>query len=311
MTWRLGLTPPLPLHAAMSMRSGFHSSCSTMDPPDSIQVEAPPRSSSQLEQAPQRRRRGAHSVELILIATISFVILSLLNSEFIVRSYSVQNVPREFDSPNPAAWEGGTTATDSREQSRESVLENHPRGSVHRIAFITFSYVRHNDTNKLFNFLLPAVDTWAAPLHDDHNTTFNNPNEREEFPLYVVFSNTSRKAFEDICTHDNIPPQSRKLCRRIHPIYVDCPEGRWGESPCCKQQKGLVEIFGKKYPLYDWYAFFDDDVYLRKEYVATLLAELQPPDFPMAASPYNQEKQPIGHGRKTCGKGMKQFLYPW
>jgi hypothetical protein len=72
-----------------------------------------------------------------------------------------------------------------------------------------------------------------------------------------------------------------------------------------------VEIFGKNYPLYDWYAFFDDDVYLRKEYVATLLAELQPPDFPMAASPYNQEKLPIGHGRKTCGVGMKQFLYPW
>lgn len=92
------------------------------------------------------------------------------------------------------------------EQSRESVLENHSRGSVHRIAFITFSYIKHNDTNKLFNFLLPAVDTWAAPTptpssfdsEQDHNTTFNNPNEfknvdhpiARDFPLYVGFSNT-------------------------------------------------------------------------------------------------------------------------
>lgn len=73
-----------------------------------------------------------------------------------------------------------------------------------------------------------------------------------------------------------------------------------------------MEIFDKKYPLYDWYAFFDDDVYLRKEYVAKLLAELQPPDFPMAASPYNQEAKFIGFGDKLCGKmDMKDFLYPW
>jgi hypothetical protein len=127
------------------------------------------------------------------------------------------------------------------------------------------------------------------------------------------FQTHSRKAFEDICLHnDELPPHQRKLCRRIHPIDVDCPEGKFGESPCCKQQKGLVEIFDKKYPLYDWYAFFDDDVYLRKEYVAKLLAELQPPDFPMAASPYNQEAKFIGFGDKLCGKmDMKDFLYPW
>ncbi|KAL7427127.1 hypothetical protein ACHAXM_000716 [Skeletonema potamos] len=211
--------------------------------------------------------------------------------------------------------------------SRESVLENLPRASVHRIAFITFSYIKQNDTNKLFNFLLPAVDTWAAPTpspssEHDLNTTLNvnknNPNEfnnvdhPREVPLYVVFSNTSREAFEDTCLQsDKLTPHQRMLCSRIHPIYVDCPEGKFGESPCCKQQNGLVEIFDKKYPLYDWYAFFDDDVYLRKEYVARLLAELRPPDFPMAAAPYNKEARAIGFGRKLCGTDRKEFLYPW
>eukprot|EP00985_Skeletonema_marinoi_P013816 scaffold6903_cov119-Skeletonema_marinoi.AAC.8 len=75
-----------------------------MDPPESIQVEAPPRSPSQLEQAPQRRRRGTRTTELTLIATISYVILSLFKLESNVRNHSVQNIPREFDSP--AGWQG-------------------------------------------------------------------------------------------------------------------------------------------------------------------------------------------------------------
>jgi len=74
-----------------------------MDPPETILVEAaiaPP----QLEQAHQRQRRGARSVELTLIATISFVILSLFKSDSDLRNYSVPNVPREFD--NPATSQG-------------------------------------------------------------------------------------------------------------------------------------------------------------------------------------------------------------
>ena len=37
-------------------------------------------------------------------------------------------------------------------------------------------------------------------------------------------------------------------------------------SACCKQQMGLASLYNSKsYPVYDWYAFFDDDTYLRKE----------------------------------------------
>ena len=232
-------------------------------------------------------------------------------------------------------------------------LNQLPAESVHRIAFITFSYVKHDHPSKLLDFLLPAVDTWAAPTTSTTNSNGTIINEGENDassrpPLYVVFSQFSQEPFERICHHPNISPEQLALCSRLHPIYVDCPEGKVGESPCCKQQKGLLEIFKDDYPLYDWYAFFDDDVYLRKEYLAKVLAVLQPPDFPMAAVPYNQvsayfkdsacywhltlhkseqslclhvflnqDKKFIGFGNKTCGTKARlaelkeEFQYPW
>jgi len=238
-------------------------------------------------------------------------------------------------------------------------LDRLPKDSVHRVAFITFSYVKHDDASKLFDFLLPAVDTWAAPpppspplaAHNSNNISAAINNEESvDFTLYVVFSHPSRNPFEKFCIHGkkkeeeedgegssssimNVQQRSA-LCQRIQPIYVDCPEGKFGESPCCKQQKGLLELHNQNlnnnnnnYPLYDWYAFFDDDVYLRKEYVAKLLAGLQPPpDFPMAAIPYNQIPRIIGFDDRRCyppyvpigttrddDKNNKhdQFLYPW
>lgn len=192
-----------------------------------------------------------------------------------------------------------------KKTERQDDLNRLPRESVHRVAFITFSYVKHNDTHKLFNFLLPAVDTWAAPS--------SNENIRDMPSLYVIFSEVSREPFEDICLHGhgNLSVLQRELCQRLHPIYVDCPETRAGEGPCCRQQKGLVSIIQSDYPLYDWYAFFDDDVYLRKEYVTALLAELQPSNFPMAAVPYSQVARPLGWQKSRCGIGHEEFAYPW
>lgn len=170
-------------------------------------------------------------------------------------------------------------------QERVRELAQLPESSVHRVAFVTFSYVKPNDANKLFNFILPAVDTWAVPVASTNNVT-------EPSSLYVVFSQLSREPFEKFCVHKKgkLTTKQYSLCQHIRPIYVDCPEGKFGDSPCCKQQEGLLELFqNHNYPLYDWYAFFDDDVYLRKEYIAELLPAMQHnPDFPMAAIPYSQ-----------------------
>eukprot|EP00956_Cyclotella_meneghiniana_P041366 scaffold224384_cov22-Cyclotella_meneghiniana.AAC.1 len=90
---------------------------------------------------------------------------------------------------------------------------------VHRVAFVTFSYVKDRDPSQLASRVLPAVDTWAAPLPGDD---VHDPS------LYVVYSNASREPFEKYCVGEkSIRPE---LCKRIEPIYVDCPEGKYGES---------------------------------------------------------------------------------
>jgi len=186
---------------------------------------------------------------------------------------------------------------------------------VPNIAFITFSYVTHNDTKKLIQFLLPAVDTWAAPPATTNSTT-----EKDNYNLFVIFSESSKEPFEKLCaeagSNSNLSKKELRLCRRIEPIYVDCPEGKFGESPCCKQQKGLLAVFeNRKHPKYDWYAFFDDDMYLRKEYLADLLTGFQPPSYPMAAIPYNAKLNLGFPWRNTCRPTEKnqtdEFVYPW
>ena len=91
-------------------------------------------------------------------------------------------------------------------------LKKLPKDSTQRVAFVTFSYVKYNDADKLLNFLLPAVDTWAAPVTGESGSG--------DTMLYVVLSQESRGAFEQNCRRN-------KLCRRLRPIYVDCPEGEW------------------------------------------------------------------------------------
>lgn len=176
-------------------------------------------------------------------------------------------------------------------------LSNVDKNSTQRVAFITFSYVTNGDTNKLLNFLLPAVDTWAAPV----------PGESINYGpmLYVVLSRQSRVPFETNC--------KAALCNRIQPVYVDCPEGYYGESPCCKQQKGMLAIFeGREYPLYDFYAYFDDDIYLRKEYIAQYLRSFEP-NFPMALVPRNSDAKFIGLPPENVCSNVRgdNFMYPW
>lgn len=263
------------------------------------------------QQATQPGHKPAAHVIMILFA-ISFFFASF-NIQFVsfVGQYITflsNNEQQTFRPPNDSVTAGKFTRHSpiTTKKQRQDNLDKIPRDSVHRVAFVTFSYVKHNDTHKLFNFLLAAVDTWAAPPPDD---TINEVRP----PLYVVFSEVSREPFEEICIHGhgNITLHQRALCQRLHPIYVDCPESGAGEGPCCKQQKGLASIIQSKYPLYDWYTFMDDDVYLRKEYVAKLLAQLQPPTFPMAAIPYNQDAKPLGWMNSRCGRGNEEFSYPW
>jgi len=189
-------------------------------------------------------------------------------------------------------------------------LMNLPKDSTRRVAFVTFSHVKEedDDAEKLFQFLLPAVDTWAAPLaREESSFSSSSSSYGYEIMLYVVLSHQSQRPFE---THCNAY-KNNKLCSRLRPIYVNCPEGKRGTGPCCKQQEGLRTLFeGKEYPLYDWYGFFDDDVYLRKEYVVKNL-QLFEPHFPMALTSRSNDAKYLGHLDNTCHERGPQFQYPW
>ena len=104
---------------------------------------------------------------------------------------------------------------------------------------------------------------------------------------------------------------------------------------------GLASLYNSKsHPAYDWYAFFDDDTYLRKECeilfsnwlsfntfdISTLFFVLLPedltkilskitadPNIPIAAIPSNQAAKNIGYKKRTCSSKdhADQFQYPW
>mmetsp|Transcript_17955 Transcript_17955/g.25458 ORF Transcript_17955/g.25458 Transcript_17955/m.25458 type:complete len:96 (+) Transcript_17955:1-288(+) len=86
-----------------------------MDPPERIQVNAPPRS-----------KRGARSVEFILIATIVYVILSFFEWGLVRNVPSQAPRPRDFDFDMPAQA-GGKTNTKIVPPRPTSVLEDNLR----------------------------------------------------------------------------------------------------------------------------------------------------------------------------------------
>lgn len=221
---------------------------------------------------------------------------------------------RNFGAPNVAEVDRWRENNAHRASSSRPAL---PDDSLthERMAFVTFSYVRDDNPTRLFEFLLPAVDTWAAPTSATSNRTSSSPLLPS---LYVVLSESSREPFERYCggrVEGDLSSAQRlsSLCSRLGPVYVDCPEGKYGESPCCKQQEGLLALFDRdEYPRYDWYVFFDDDAYLRKEYIGKILAAMLPgsPDdlMPMAAIPYNQDRMVVGLVGRHCDR---EYTYPW
>ena len=67
--------------------------------------------------------------------------------------------------------------------------------------------------------ILPATDLFIPP---------------EDY-YYVVLANNWKDKYESVKNSDT-------RYSRIKPLFVDCPEGHFGESPCCKQEKGLLQF---------------------------------------------------------------------
>lgn len=182
-----------------------------------------------------------------------------------------------------------------------------------RFALITFSHL--SNATQFESTILEAMNTWVPS--DSTYFVVLNTKWREVFDQWKKKQRQQQKALEAVVD-------------RIQPIYVDCPEAKWGESPCCKQQKGLVE-FHKTYNTveknYDWIVYMDDDVYLQVNVLEAYIRTL-PIKMPDLKKYTNQNGDPMlitgsvpmrlgraGYSRPPqagyrCSRD-EDFKYPW
>ena len=106
-----------------------------------------------------------------------------------------------------------------------------------------------SDLNQFNAQILAAVETWL-PVDATYYVVLNR---RWEDIIINQWTQQIRKNTEN----DGI-------LTRIQPIYVDCPEAKFGESPCCKQEQGLIQHHMTYYQAlnYDWVMCMDDNVYV-------------------------------------------------
>jgi hypothetical protein len=172
------------------------------------------------------------------------------------------------------------------------------KGAI-RIAFVTFSHL--HDFSSFERYIFPALDTFLV------NETY-----------HVVLVESWKEKFYNVLCRTN--STHAIYCARVRPIFVDCPEEKFGESPCCKQEKGLLSLIDDKaLGRFDFYIFMDDDNYLRTNHLRDFLEMLPPTErIVITAGPANANV-PLGEAgymkrkyrRYNCTTNNPNYTYPW
>ena len=130
--------------------------------------------------------------------------------------------------------------------------------------------------------------------------------------MYVVLAKKWKSKYEDLLFGANTTNTSiyTKYASRIEPIFVDCPEGYYGEAPCCKQDKGLTMIQQS----YDFYVYMDDDVYIRHDFLLSFLSLIPTEDMVVIVG--SVESKRLGQTgylrkQKRTYNCSDEILYPW
>jgi hypothetical protein len=126
------------------------------------------------------------------------------------------------------------------------------KASRPRVAYITYSSFPKGMEWRFHMYVADALRTWLT-----------------EDVLYLVLTPQWKEKLASMCSM-----QRDKVCDRVKPIYVDCPEGYYGESPCCKYDKGLSYMANNHGYDYDWFIYHDDDMYFRTQYMREYLKGL-------------------------------------
>jgi hypothetical protein len=173
---------------------------------------------------------------------------------------------------------------------RNNSIPNDTKERTEGLAIIMFSHLA--TAERFRNLFFPAVETWWQ-------------NETE--PLYIVLANRWKAAYQELCHDHN--------CSQFYPLWVDCPESIFGESPCCKQEKGLLALPKS----YEWTLFADDDMYFKtgtlRRYLTHILA-IDPAETYLITAAGVSAKF-LGQWGYVGTRGLYQcsalddFRYPW
>eukprot|EP00977_Amphora_coffeiformis_P003912 scaffold777_cov159-Amphora_coffeaeformis.AAC.2 len=196
--------------------------------------------------------------------------------------------------------EGGQLSSSSSSRTHPAVSVSNDDGLEPKIAYVSYSYLTSlNDASatRFINFIFGTLQTW---LKDEQSL------------LFVVLTHESKAFYDKLCQD----PLYENLCQRVVPISVNCPEGYYGDSPCCKMQEGLLQVF-ERFPDYDWYMYGDDDNYVRTAHWRDFLRPLTGDDVgPLIVSsgPLKRLGQSsFLHEQQDTQKCSTdhQYYYPW
>jgi hypothetical protein len=173
------------------------------------------------------------------------------------------------------------------------------------IAYVVYGHLINNDTTSFTNFIFQAMNTWIP-----------------DGSFFVVLGEQWRKNY-----YTHVCPESKdgdweytKYCNRIIPIFVACPEGFAGKSPCCKNEKGMLffldhpEIFQS----FNWFMYMDADIYVRRDYIEKFVSDIDPSkDVILAAGRFGGSNSQLGSPSYKKAKSPyhcsnePRFMYPW
>jgi hypothetical protein len=159
------------------------------------------------------------------------------------------------------------------------------------VAYVSYGSFKKGGKERFETTIIASLRTW---LHDD--------------VIFYVLNKEWENRFIEACQE----PAILEDCKRVIPIFVDCPEGYYGASPCCKMDKGMT-LMWENYSHYDWYSYQDDDMYIRTEYMDDFLRGLSP-DEPMVLTSTWAQQLGITWGDASSHANCSQhrdYMYPW
>lgn len=263
----------------------------------------------------QRQSRSGPRIIIIIFSSVVLHIFVLQTALFLSKEYNEFLSLATFEWKSKTSLPGNKSSIENKNGTNKhhqdifsASYDNNIPDRQNKTAFITFSYM--GNITKFNRIILSAVKTWIP----------------KDEVYYVVLNHQWNETFAN-WKHDMMQ-KNETMVNWIQPIFVDCPESQSGESPCCKQEKGLIEFYDKYFydRKYDWVYFADDDMFINTkllfEYMEALpygltseharLMENGP--FLLLSEGYRP--RPLGYGKVArtkyeCENTDASFRYPW